>query len=175
MRIDPDSLDRSRGRPHSEADMGPFQGRTGGAGGRQQSLAVPQDHLSIRSHVDDQDLLLAAVRFFGNQDGHIVRPDEPGLDGQKMDVGCGMSLQLQFPCLDVEGTADGRREGGDPQRPGIDAQQEMVHDRVADNRQFKDSVGGDAAFGRYVSDQAVKISISAPVSFSRPSSGWFMM
>ena len=161
--IDPDPLDRPRGRPHPEADMGPLQGGTGGAGGRKEPLAVPQDHLPIRSHIDDQHHLLLVVRLLGDQDGDIIRPDEPRLDGQDMAVGAGMDRQRKVPRLDIEGAEDGRDEGGDPQRPGVDSQQDMVHGRVADERQFEDRVGGDAALGGDAADEAVQTLDQCPL------------
>ena len=138
--IDADPFDRSGGRAHAESDVCPLESGAGGAGGREKPLPVSQVHLPVRSHIDDQRNLLPAVGLLGDQDADVVRADEACLDRQHVDTGRGMDQEAQIARLDVQTAVDRRREGGDAQGLRVDAEEEMVHGGIPDERHV-DQVG----------------------------------
>ena len=113
LRIDPDPFDRARGGPHPEFDMGPFQGRTGRTGGGDQDVSVSHHQFSVCSDVDDQDHFILVIRFFGDEDTHVVRSDKSRFNRQDVNIGRGMDLESEISCLDIERSVNGRGKGRD--------------------------------------------------------------
>ena len=64
---------------------------------------------------------------------------------------------------------DGEREGRAAEFGRIDAEEQMVHDRIADEDEIQDVVAMDVAFLADLADQAEMASRTATVMPSRPS------
>ena len=68
--------------------------------------------------------------------------------GQEVDPGARMRVQAQLRGAQFHGRIDGQRERRRAQRRRVDAQDQVVHDRVADEGQFQDLRALDAGLVR---------------------------
>ena len=93
-------------------DVSPLEGGARGAGGGEEPLTVPQHQLAVGADVHDEGHLLLVVGLLGDEHPHIVGPHEAGLNGEEVDVGPRRHPQPQLPRLDVQGSAQRRRERG---------------------------------------------------------------
>ena len=127
--------------PHTAGDLGPLEGRPRGGGAGQRPIFITQHHFSVGADVDQQRQLLPLVKPGGHQAAHRVAPYEARNIGKNPD-GAGDGQQpprRKFPGLPLLGHIGGR-----DQRPGVNAQQQMVHGRIADHGPPGDLLRGDA-------------------------------
>ena len=126
--------DRARSRTHTHRDAPPFKSRAGGGRGADHALAGSQQDLAIRTEVEkagERAALLDPRRHETRQD---VAPDEPAQAWQKAHP----RISRQRPAQ--PGRVEGRQavprgfERHVRQRLDIQAAEEVVHDRVADDR-----------------------------------------
>ena len=85
-----------------KANWGPFQGRSGGAGGRDQLFLIAQDQFTVSPDIDEQLNFIMFIWFFGDQNAHIIGPDKTGLVGQDMDIGGIIYFNVQIPDFDIQ-------------------------------------------------------------------------
>ena len=141
--VDPHPLDGTGRRPLPARDLRAFQCGAGGAGRGEQPLSLAEHDLGVRAHVDQELHLVAAVRSLGEDGRRGVGPDVARDAGQHVEAGAAAAhADVRGP--GVDGQVGGEREGCRPQRRRVDAEQEVVHDRVADRDQVQHVVALDA-------------------------------
>ena len=121
------------------ADLGALEGRPGRARGGQQPVAVAQDDLGVRADVDDQ---LTAARTGSGASARItagrVGADVAGDARQDVDPGARVDPQAELGRRQAHRPVGGQRERRAAERRRVDPEQEVVHDRVAHDRQLED-------------------------------------
>jgi predicted YcjX-like family ATPase len=75
--------------------------------------------------------------------------------GQHIDPGAGVERDVDLRGLDVDRAGDGQREGCAAKLGRVDAQEQMMHDRVADEDRVENVGAVDLAFLADLVDQAV--------------------
>ena len=154
--VDPDPLDRARRRALAAADLGALERGTRRRRRGEQEVAVAEDDLGVRADVDDELDDLALVGRLGQDHAGRVGADVAGDAGQDVDAGTGVDGEIQLGGPDLDGSVGRQRERRGAQRHGIDAQHEVMHDRVADDRDVEDLVAADAGVHRELGDQPVE-------------------
>ena len=130
--VDADPLDGAGAARWPAVDLRALEGRARGRGRGQQALPVAEHDLGIGADVDDQHRFVRAVRRFGEHDARRVGPHVARDAGQHVDPATGVDVEVDVACLQVEPVRPREREGGAAQLGRIDAEQQVVHDRVAD-------------------------------------------
>ncbi len=147
LRIDAHRLDGTGGRPLPAADLCAFERRSGRARRRQQPRAVAEDDLGIGADVDDEPHVLAAVGLLGEHGGRRVGADVAG-DARRDVVGGHREVELEIAGAAADGVARRQRERGTAERRRVDAEHEVMHDRVADDDDVEHPVARHAAPAR---------------------------
>ena len=156
LAVDPDALDGARRRALAAADLGALEGRAGRARRGEQPSLVAEDDLGVRADVDDERHPLRLVGLLGEDDPGRVGADVTGDARQDVDARAGMGAQAELRGGGADRPVRGERERRATERRRIDAEQEVVHDRVADDRELEDLDALDAGTHRQRGDQAVE-------------------
>ena len=138
-RVDPDPLDGSRRCALAAGDLGTLESRAGGAGGRQQTMPVAQHDLRVGADVHDERHPLGLVGLLGQDHPGGVGPDVPGDARQDVHPGTRMRAQAQLGGRGAHRPVGRQRERRATEWRGIDAEEEVMHDRVADDRPARGS------------------------------------
>ena len=138
LAIDPDAFDRTRRGALAAGDLGTLEGGAGGARRGQQPTLVAQHDLRVRADIDDEGHPLCLMGLFGEDDAGRVRADVAGDARQDVDARTRVRPQAEFRRRGPDRPIRGQGERRATQWRRIDAQQEVVHDRVADDRQLQD-------------------------------------
>ena len=146
--IDPHALDRARRGTLSAADLRAFERRAGRARAREQALAVSEHDLRIGADVDEQRDLCALVRSLGQDHAGRIRADVAGDARQDIDACIGIHCEPELRCGNRERPVDGERERRSAEFHRIDAEHEVMHDRIADERELEDVRRLDARLAR---------------------------
>ena len=142
LAVDAHPLDGAGRGPLAGADLGALEGRTGRAGCRQQPAGVAEHDLGVRADVHDERHLLRAVGRLGQHHAGGVGAHVAGDAGQHVQPRAGVDrLQPDVAGAGVDGTVGGQGEGRRAERHRVDAQQQVMHDRVAHHAQLEDVVG----------------------------------
>ena len=137
------------------ADLRAFERGTGGTRAREEAAAVAEDDLGVGADVDQQRHRIRQIGPLGQHHARGIRADVPGDARQHVDA-----------CVPVNGEVDlGRPEGQRgigrererraAQLQRTDAEQQVVHDRVADERRLEDVLARDARLPRDVRGEIV--------------------
>ena len=136
--VDAHALDGPRRRTLSAADLGALEGRTGRAGRGEQPSLVAQDDLRVRADVDEQGHPVRQLRFLGEDDPGRVGAHVTGDTGQDVDAGSRMGPESEVGRGRVDRPVRRQGERRAAERGRVDAEQEVVHDRIADQREIED-------------------------------------
>ena len=88
--------------------------------------------------VDEEAHLVGEVRRLGEDDAGGVRADVAGDARQDVRARAGVHGEAELARGQPDGLVDGERERRAAERRRIDPEQEVVHDRVADERDLED-------------------------------------
>ena len=99
---------------------------------------LPEHDLGVRADVHDEGQVVGEVRLLGEDHPGRVRADVPGDAGQDVDPGARMGPQPELRGRQLQGGVDGQRERRRAQWRRVDAQDQVVHDRVADEGELED-------------------------------------
>ena len=155
-RVDLDALDGAGGGALAGGDLRPLEGGAGGGGAGEHPLAVAEEDLGVGADVDHEHQLLGAVGRLGEGDGGGVGADVAGDAGQDVDAGVLVQAELDLLGPEVERVGGGEREGGHAELGRVDAEDEVVHDRVADDHRLEDQLAGDAGLGGGLAGELVE-------------------
>ena len=154
--VDPDALDGAGCGALAAGDLGAFEGRAGRARGGQQAALVAEDDLGVRADVDDERHPVRLVGLLGEDDPGRVGADMTGDARQDVDARARVRAQAELRSGRVDRPVRGQRERRPAERGRVDAEQEVVHDRVADDRELEDLDALDAGTHRERGDQPVE-------------------
>ena len=104
--------------------------------------------LRVRAHVHDELHALAALRLLRQDDAGRVGADVAGDARQDVDAGARMGPHADLGRVHLQRLVGGQRERRRAERHGVQAQQQVVHDRVAHDGQLEDVAGRHARPGR---------------------------
>ena len=144
--IDAHPLDGARCGALAAGDLGALEGRARRAGGGEQLVAVAQHDLGIGADIDDQGHLVGLMRRLRQDDAGGIGADMAGDAGQHEDAGIGMDPELDLRGPDGDRPVGRERERRPAQLGRIDAQQQMMHDRIADEGDLEDLAQADTRF-----------------------------
>ena len=153
--VDAHPLDRARRRALAARDLRPLEGRAGRRGAGEQALAVAEHDLGVGADVDQQRELVPEVRPLGEHDARRVRADMAGDAGQRIDEGARRDIEAEVAGARFVGRVDRQRERRPAELGRIEAENEVMHDRVADDRHFEDLAARNAGLARGLADQPV--------------------
>ncbi len=146
--VDADALDGAGCCALARGELGALEGGAGGRAAGEEAAAVAQHDLGIGADIDHQHHLVLEVRAFGEQHARGVGADMAGDAGQRVDAGGIVDRgEADLGGVELDGAVGGEREGGAAELGRVDAEQEVVHDRVADEDQLEDVVGVDHRLG----------------------------
>ncbi len=145
--VDADALDGAGRGALAGRDLRALEGGACRRGGGHDAVAVAEDDLGIGADVDEQHHAVLPVRAFRQRRPGGIRPDMAGDAGQHVDARAGVDAEPQVARPGVDGAGDGEREGCLAELGRVDAEEQMVHDRVADDDGVEHVVGIDAALG----------------------------
>ena len=137
------ALDRARRGALAAGNLGALEGRAGRRGGGDQPLLVAEHDLGVGADIDQERDLLAAMRAFGERRAGGVGADMAGDAGEGVDARAFVDRQADVAGAEVQRVGDGERERRAAELGRVDAEEEVVHDRVADEDALEDLVGGD--------------------------------
>jgi hypothetical protein len=143
--VDLDPFDGAGGGALAGADLRALEGRAGGRGAGEHALGVAQQDLGIGADIDDSVSSVWRAGRLGQRDGGGVGADMARDAGQQVDpraVGA-TPARSRSRASSVTAVGGGQREGRLAQFHRVDAQQEVVHHRVADDDQSKTRRGVD--------------------------------
>ncbi len=112
-----------------------------GERGREQSGPAPEHDLGVRADIHEQRDLVPQVRRLGQDHACRVGAHVAGDARQQVRASARVDGQLQLDGRRPDRAVRGQREWRRAQGHGIDAQHEVMHDRVPDQRDLQD-VGG---------------------------------
>ena len=95
------------------------------------------------------------MRAFGEHDPGRVGADMSSDAGQRVDEGAGRNVEAKFARAGFISRVDGQRERRSAELRRIEAKHEMMHDRVADQRDFQDFAALDVGLARGFADLRV--------------------
>ena len=133
-----------------------LEGGAGGGGAGEDAGLVAEEDLGVGADVDHEHQLLGAVGGLGEGDGGGVGADVAGDAGEEVDAGVLVQAELDLLGPEVEGVGGGEREGGHAELGRVDAEDEVVHDRVADDHRLEDQLAGDAGLGGGLAGEVVQ-------------------
>ena len=119
-------------------------------------LVVAEEDLGVGADVDHEHQLVGELRALGEGDGGGVGADVAGDAGQEVDAGVLVQAELDLLGPEVERVGGGEREGGHAELDRVDAEDEVVHDRVADDHRLEDQLAGDAGLGGGLAGEVVE-------------------
>ena len=134
--------------PSKAGPVGEEQARTRVALPSRISALVPTSTTSISSSESCGDL--------GEGDRGGVGADVAGDAGQEVDAGVLVQAELDLLGPEVERVGGGEREGRHAELGRVDAEDEVVHDRVADDHRLEDELARDAGLGRRLAGEVVE-------------------
>ncbi len=140
--VDPDPLDRAGRGPLAAGDLRTLERRAGRRGGGEQPVARAQDDLGVRADVDDQRDLVREIRRLGQDHSGRVRADVARDAREQVDPRAGMARQVDLGGLDPDGAVCREGEGRRAEGRRVDPEQQVMHDRVADDRELEDVLDG---------------------------------
>ena len=136
--VDADAFDRTGRGSLATADLRSLERRPRRAGRGEHPVAVAEHDLRVRPDVDDQVHGLLLVRRLGQDHARGVRADVSGDARQQVHARPGVDVQVDVGRPAVDGPVRGQRERRAAQLGRVDAQEQVMHDRVADDRQRQD-------------------------------------
>ena len=169
--IDAHALDGAGGGALAAGDLGAFEGRPGGRGGGEHAVAVSEHDLGVGADIDEQHHVVLAMRAFRR----AWRRPRRRRHGRRCRAGyrraCpSLQGEVEFLGRGVHGARDGEREGRAAQLGRVDAEEEMMHDRIADEDAVEDVVALDRRLPSSTLSTSPEIaSRTARVIASRPS------
>ena len=142
-RVDPDALDRAGRGALAAADLRALERRPGGAGRGELAVRVAEHDLGVGADVDEQLHALAAVRTLGEDRRGGVGADVAGDARADVHAPVGQR-EVEVGRGGGDAAVRGERERRLAERRGVDAEHDVMHDRVADEHHLEHAVARGA-------------------------------
>ena len=155
LAVDPHTFDGARRRTLPAADLRTLERRTGRARRGVLAGAVAEHDLGVGADVDEQLHRVATVRALGEQGRRRVGADvtgdaRPGVERRRRQVEVEVARQADHGLI---GRQHERRR---PERCRIDAERDVMHDRVPDEHDLEDVLAVDPGVVDELTDQLVE-------------------
>ena len=118
----------------------PSKAGPGGRGAGEDAVAVAEQDLGVGADVDDEHQLVGELRRLGEGDRGGVGADVAGDAGQEVDAARPGAGGARSPRPRLQRVGGGQREGRLAELGRVDAEHEVVHDRVADDHRLEDQL-----------------------------------
>ena len=152
--VDAHPLDGAGRRPLAAADLRTFEGRAGRAGRGEHTALIAEHDLGVRADVDEQLHGGAAVRTFRQHRRGGVGSNVAGDAWSDVERRVGQA-EFELTGATLDGLGRREHERGRAQRRRIDAEHEVVHDRVADEHDLEKAVTRCVHRGEELADELV--------------------
>ena len=146
--IDAHALDRARRGALAAADLRAFERGSGRARAGEQPAAVAEDDLGVGADVDQQRHRIRQIGPLGEHDARGVGADVPGDARQHVDARVAVNREVDLGRPQRQRRIGRERERRAAQLERADAEQQVMHDRIADERRFEDVLARDARLPR---------------------------
>ena len=143
-RVDAYALDGAGRGALAAADLRALEGWAGRAGTGQQAAVVAQHDLGIGADIDQQGDLFAQVGPLGQDHAGGISTDMPGDAGQHVDARVAVDGKVDLHRPQGDGFVGGQGKRRATQFHRVDAQQQVMHDGIADESGFQNVGGGHA-------------------------------
>ena len=153
--VDPQALDRARRGALARGDLRALEGRPGRRGTGDQPPAVAENDLGVGADVDEEGDLVLFVGRLGKHHAGAVGADMAGDQGKRVDPGPGRDMQTEVMGARVIRPVDGQSKGCSAEFDRIEAEEEVVHDRIADRGHLDDPVALDAGVTGDLADELI--------------------
>ena len=169
--VDAHALDRARRGALAAGDLRALEGGAGRRGAGEQALAIAEHDLRVGADVDEQRQLVAKVGRLGEHDAGRVGADMAGDAGQRIDEGAGRDVEAEVSRARLVGAVDRQREGRAAEFGRIEAEEEMMHDRIADQRDLEDLARATSAsaaaspISASIASRTARVSSASPPGF----------
>ena len=137
-RVDAHALDRAGRGALAAGDLRALEGGARRARAGEQALAVAEHDFRIRADVDEERDLVALVGPLGEDHAGAVGADVARDAGQDVDARVGVHGDPERGRRQRQRLVDRERERRAAELDRIDAEHEVMHDRVADERKLED-------------------------------------
>ena len=154
LRVDAHALHRAGRRPLPAADLGAFERRSRRARRGELVAMVAEHDLGVRADVDDELHLVAAMRPLGEDHRRGVGADVAGDARAGVERG-ERQVELEVGGGAGHGGARRQRERCAAEWRRVDAEHEVVHDRVADDHDVEHPITAHVGGGEQLADQLV--------------------
>ena len=142
FRIDAHALDRAGRGALAGRNLRALEGRAGGRRGRDHARAVAENDLGIGADIDQQHHPVLPVGAFRQRRAGGVGADMAGDAGQRVEARAAVDLDVDLMRPELQRARDGEREGRLAEFGRVDAEEQMVHDRIGDEDAVEDVVRG---------------------------------
>ena len=136
--IDAHALDGARRRALAAADLRAFERGTGGARAGEEAVAVAEHDLRVGADVDQQRHLVRQIGPLGEHDAGGVGAHVAGDARQHVDARVAVNGEIDLGRPQRQRGVGRERERRAAQLDRADAEQQVVHDRIADERRLED-------------------------------------
>ena len=141
--IDAHALDGAGRGALAAGDLRALEGRAGRRGAGDEAAPVAEHQLGVGADIDEQRQFVAQIRPFGEHHAGRIGADMAGDAGQAIDEGAGRDVKVEFARARLEGAVEGQRERRAAEFGRIEAEEQMMHDRIADHRDLENIGAGD--------------------------------
>ena len=142
-----------RRRPLAAADLGALERRTGRARRREHPFPVAEHDLGVGADVHHEADLIPLIGRLGEDDARAIGTHVPRHAREHIHPRPRMELEVECACEQIDRAVDRERERRLAQLHRIQAEQEVVHDRIADHRDVEDLLRRRAALLRRLAEQ----------------------
>ena len=119
-------------------------------------MAVAEHDFGIGADIDQQHHLILAMRPLGERGGGGIGADVASDAGQHVDAGACIHRQADLGRFQMHSTGDGKCERSAAKLGRVDAEKEMMHDRIANEDGVQNILARHAAIGADLVDQSVQ-------------------
>ena len=135
--IDAHALDGAGRGALAAGNLRALESRAGRRGAGDEAILIAEYEFGIGADIDQQSEFIAQIRPFGEHDGGGVGADMAGNAGQAIDESAGRDIEAEFARPRFEGAVQRQRERRAAEFGRIEAEEQMVHDRIADHGDFE--------------------------------------
>ena len=135
--VDADALDGARCGALAAGNLRPFKGRPRGRRAGQQPCLGAQDDFRIGADIDGENDFVGILRRFRQHHARRIGADMARDAGQHIALRPGIEFQVKLAGRAGDGKARGQRKGRAAKLRGINAEEQVVHHRIADEDDFQ--------------------------------------
>ena len=153
--VDAHALDRAGRRALAAGNLRPLEGGARRRRGGEQPLAVAEHDFRIGADVDQEAQFVAEIGRLGQHDARGVGADMAGDAGKRIEISARRDVEADVARPRLIGAVDRERERRAAELGRIEAQHEVMHDRIADQGHLENLGPCDLGLACRLADQGV--------------------